>query len=94
VLLLQSLQYVDEPALALAAAARLTRKGGRCVVLTLAAHGDEALRAEYGHVHLGFKERQLSSWLESAGFRRVSIVSSSVEHRAPHLSTLLAIAQR
>jgi ArsR family transcriptional regulator len=94
VLLLQSLQYVDDPSRALAAAARLTRKAGRCVVLTLGAHGDEALRAEYGHVHPGFQEQRLSSWLESAGFKRVSIVSSSVEHRSPHLSTLLAIARR
>jgi DNA-binding transcriptional ArsR family regulator len=94
VLLLQSLQYASEPGTAVRAAARLLRKGGRCVILTLYRHEDETLRSQYGHAHLGFDQKSLSAWLRKAGLTQERMALVAVEHRSPHLRSLLAIARR
>jgi len=69
-LFLHSLQYLDDPARALAEAERVLAPGGRLLVLTLAKHdhGDEA--AAFGHRHPGFGIDQLRRWTRGMGEAR------------------------
>lgn len=63
----QVLHYLDDPARALAAAARLLAPGGRLLVVDFAPHGIEALRETQEHRRLGFAPEQIRGWLEEAG---------------------------
>jgi 16S rRNA (cytosine1402-N4)-methyltransferase len=47
----------------LEAAAALLAPGGRLVVVDLAAHGDERLRAERAHRRLGFADAEMAAWM-------------------------------
>ena len=73
----QVLHYLDDPARAVAQAARLLAPGGRLVVVDFAAHGLEFLRETEGHRRLGFAPEQVSGWLEEAG------LSASPVHDLP-----------
>lgn len=63
----QVLHYLDDPARALAQAARMVAPGGRLVVIDFAPHGLEFLRDSEGHRRLGFGRDQVAGWLEEAG---------------------------
>lgn len=68
VLLHQVLHFAQEPAAALAEAARVTRTGGRIGIVDFASHSREELRTRHQHVRLGFSDRQMAELLKSAGF--------------------------
>lgn len=68
VLFHQVLHYAQEPSLALAEAARVTRPGGRLAIVDFAAHEREELRTRDAHVRLGFADRQMRAMLTEAGF--------------------------
>jgi ubiquinone/menaquinone biosynthesis C-methylase UbiE len=68
VLLHQVLHFAQEPSLALAEAARVTRAGGRIAIVDFASHSREELRTRHQHVRLGFSDRQMAELLKSAGF--------------------------
>lgn len=65
----QVLHYLDDPARALAQAARLVAPGGRLLVVDFAPHGVEVLREREGHRRLGFAQDQIEGWLSQAGLR-------------------------
>jgi ArsR family transcriptional regulator len=65
----QVLHYLDDPARAVAEAARLVAPGGRLLIIDFAPHGLEFLREESGHRRLGFAGEQVSTWLGEAGLR-------------------------
>lgn len=89
VLLLQSLQYVEDPARTLGEAMRVLFKDGRLIVLTLAKHGfDEAER--YGHRHRGFDATQLRRW--TAGMVQMECHLLPAESRAPRFQPILFTA--
>ncbi|GAB5507338.1 MAG: metalloregulator ArsR/SmtB family transcription factor [Rhizobiaceae bacterium] len=67
----QVLHYLDDPALAVAEAARLLRPAGRLLIVDFAPHGLEFLREEHAHVKLGFSDRQIEEWLSDAGLELV-----------------------
>jgi ArsR family transcriptional regulator len=94
VLLQQSLQYAQKPQVVLEQAARLLRRGGRVLVVTLAAHKHEEVRATYGHVHLGFAKPQLQRWLRAAGLEVIHIGSAGRERRPPQFEALAALARK
>ena len=67
VVLHQVLHFLDDPAAALAEAARLLAPGGKLLVVDFAPHELEFLRDRSAHRRLGFGNGQLKSWLEEAG---------------------------
>ncbi len=94
VILSQALHHAEEPAQAIAAAARILRPGGRLMILDLLAHKFEQARELYGDRWLGFAESDLHRWLETAGLKRIEINVVAREDEAPHFETILASAEK
>ncbi len=69
VVLHQVLHFLDDPAAAVAEAARLLKPGGKLLVVDFAPHELEFLRDQSAHRRLGFARDQLGRWLESAGLK-------------------------
>lgn len=67
VILHQVLHYAQQPASAIAEAARLLVTGGRLLIADFAPHDREELRRNDAHVRLGFADNQVIEWMESAG---------------------------
>ena len=72
-LLSQALHHAEDPAKALAEAARILRHGGRALVLDLRAHDQEWVRDRVGDRWLGFEDKQLEGFLTGAGLRDVTV---------------------
>jgi ArsR family transcriptional regulator len=68
----QVLHYLDDPARALKAAARLVAPGGRLLVVDFAPHDLEFLRTAQAHRRLGFSTEQIAGWLAEAGLPAVT----------------------
>ena len=64
----QVLHYLEDPAEALAEAARVLRPGGRLLVADFAPHEVAGLREEHAHRWLGFSDEQIGDWLSECGF--------------------------
>ncbi len=64
----QVLHYLEDPAEALAEAARVLRPGGRLLVADFAPHEVAGLRDEHAHRWLGFSDEQIGDWLSECGF--------------------------
>lgn len=65
----QVLHYAQEPAPALAEAARVCRAGGTIAIVDFAAHDREELRTQHAHARLGFSDEQMLGLLADAGFQ-------------------------
>ena len=63
----QVLHYLDDPAEALAEAARVLRPSGRLLIVDFAPHGLEFLREQHAHRRLGFSHETMRGWIEQAG---------------------------
>lgn len=66
VLFHQVLHYLDDPAAAVAEAARVMRAGGRLLIADFAPHELEFLRNDFAHRRLGFADREVQSWFQAA----------------------------
>jgi ArsR family transcriptional regulator len=69
VVLHQVLHFLDDPASAVAEAARVLAPGGRLLVVDFAPHELEFLREQSAHRRLGFGRDQLGRMLEGAGLK-------------------------
>jgi ArsR family transcriptional regulator len=94
VLMHQTLHHVLHPERAMAEAWRVTRAGGRIVILDLLKHECEAARELYGDVWLGFSQVELCDLLREAGFEEIEVAVVFREEEAPHFQTVLAMAQK
>ena len=90
VILSQALHHAENPASALASAAKLLKLGGQILILDLLAHKFEKAHELYGDRWLGFAESDLHRWLEEAGFKKIEISIVSAEEQPPHFQTILA----
>lgn len=69
VILHQVLHYAQQPAAAVAEAARLLSPGGRLLIVDFAPHEREELRARDAHLRLGFADDVMLKYLDGAGLR-------------------------
>ena len=68
----QVLHYLDDPAAAVAEAARVMRPGGRLLIADFAPHALEFLREDYAHRRLGFSDKEVQGWFQAAGLTLVA----------------------
>ncbi len=94
VLLFNVLVHSDAPARAVTEAARVLRKGGDLVVVTLGAHKQEGVVKSYGHVRPGFSPAALEKLLSRAKLRVTRCEATSRERRPPHFPVVTAFATK
>lgn len=94
VVLMHALTYSEHPAQAVAEAARVLRPGGRLLVTVLARHEHRNVVAAYGHVNLGFTEKELLRFAAKAGVEVTSAGIVTRERRPPHFEVIALIAHK
>jgi ArsR family transcriptional regulator len=94
VILSQALHHAEDPAAALASAAKLLKAHGQILILDLLAHKFEKAPERYGDRWLGFAESDLHRWLEAAGFKKIEINVVAREEQPPHFQTVLTGAEK
>ena len=94
VVLMHALTYADEPARAVAEAARVLRPGGRLLLTSRAHHEHRSVVESYGHVNLGFSEKQLQKFATRGGFEILSCETVTRERRPPHFEVIALIARK
>lgn len=90
VVMSQALHHAANPQQAIAAAAKLLRKGGRLIILDLNQHHFDPARELYGDYWLGFSESDLHEWLNAAGLQQIEVQLLSPEPEPPHFQPTLA----
>jgi ArsR family transcriptional regulator len=94
VVLMHALTYAEHPAQAVAEAARVLRPGGRLLVTVLARHEHRNVVAAYGHVNLGFTEKELLRFAQKAGVEVASAGIVTRERRPPPFEVIALIAPK
>jgi ubiquinone/menaquinone biosynthesis C-methylase UbiE/DNA-binding transcriptional ArsR family regulator len=94
VLLMHALTYADKPAQAVAEAARVLRKGGQLLLTCLARHEHESAVIPFGHVNLGFTEKDLRRFAAKAGLAVQVCQVVTQEKRPPHFEVLALQARK
>lgn len=72
-LLSQALHHAGRPEKAIAEAVRITRDGGRVLILDLREHQEEWVRTKLGDRALGFRDTALRDMLVSTGLRDIKV---------------------
>jgi ubiquinone/menaquinone biosynthesis C-methylase UbiE/DNA-binding transcriptional ArsR family regulator len=90
------LHLVLDPATVLEEAFRVLSPGGRIVIVDMRAHDHLEYQEAMGHVWPGFECDQLRDWLESAGFRNVTVrpIPPDPDASGPLLLAALARKER
>ena len=94
VLLMHALTYAGKPAVAVAEAARVLRKGGQLLATCLAKHEHKSAVTPYGHVNLGFTEKELRKFALRAGLVIQVCEVVTREKRPPHFEVLTLLARK
>lgn len=88
------LHYAPDPARSLAEAARVTKCGGRLLVIDMQPHDRVEYQQQMGHVWLGFPEPQLRRLLTTAGFEDIRVHPLPVDTAARGPALFAAVARR
>ncbi len=88
VVLMHALTYSAKPAQAVAEAARVLRRGGRLLLSSLGKHEHKSVVEAYGHVNLGFSEKELRKFAEKAGLDIANAETVTRERRPPHFEVV------
>lgn len=94
VVLMHALTYASRPAVAVAEAARVLRPGGRLLLSSLARHEHRAAVSAFGHVNLGFTDKELRRFMEKAGLEIANSETVTREKRPPHFEVISLIGSR
>ena len=94
VLLLHALTYSEKPATAIAEAARVLRKGGRLLAMTLGKHAHRTTVEPFDHRNLGFKPEELREFARAAKLEVVACERLTRERRPPHFEVLSLLARK
>lgn len=85
----QVLHYAQQPATAVAEAARLLAPGGRLVIVDFAPHEREELRSRDAHARLGFADSAVLKWMVAAG-----LDARVIDHLTGELTVTLWAGER
>lgn len=94
VVLMHALTYAARPAQAVAEAARVLRPDGRLLLSSLGRHEHRAAVEAYGHVNLGFTEKELRRFVDKAGLVLQASDTVTREKRPPHFEVISLIARK
>ena len=94
VLLLHALTYSEKPALVVAEAARVLRKGGRLLAMTLGKHAHKTAVEPFDHRNLGFRPEELREFARAAKLEVVACERLTRERRPPHFEVLSLFARK
>ena len=94
VLLMHALTYTKDPAQVFGEAARVLRKNGKLLAVTLEKHSHSKAVAPFNHVNLGFTRQQLKKLAQGAGLQVQACTVSAVEKRTPNFSVLALSARK
>ncbi len=94
VLVMNCLTLTRTPKQVVAEAARVLRRGGDLVGVTLRTHRHEAAAAAFDHVRLGFEPRALRAMVEGAGLTALACDVTSREKRPPHFEVITLHARK
>ena len=94
VLLLHALTYSEKPAVAVAEAARVLRKGGRLLAMTLGKHAHRTAVEPFDHRNLGFKAEELRELARAAKLDVIACERLTRERRPPHFEVMSLLARK
>jgi ubiquinone/menaquinone biosynthesis C-methylase UbiE/DNA-binding transcriptional ArsR family regulator len=87
------LHYSPDPSHALAEVGRVVRPGGRALVVDMLPHEREEYQQQMGHVWLGFSDKQITKFLNGAGFSdvRVRMLPADPDAHGPALFAAVGV---
>jgi ArsR family transcriptional regulator len=94
VVLMHALTYSEHPGQAVIEAARVLRPGGRLLLTSLGRHEHRQAVEAYGHVNLGFSEKDLQKFVTKAGLDIISSEAVTRERRPPHFEVIALMARK
>jgi DNA-binding transcriptional ArsR family regulator/SAM-dependent methyltransferase len=94
VLLLHALTYSEKPAVVISEAARVLRKGGRLLAMTLGKHAHRTAVEPFDHRNLGFKPDELRDFARTAKLDVIACERLTRERRPPHFEVLSLLARK
>jgi ArsR family transcriptional regulator len=80
----QVLHFLDDPARAVAEAAKAVTASGRLLIIDLGPHEVEQLRSEHAHRRLGFSHEQVAQWIGAAGLTITAVRDLKPKARLKH----------